>query len=104
MCTVVGVGVGTALSVQRKNAKYLALGGFAGTVADAAYSFGYLCRDLQLEYSAARSQAYKMSKEEESWNWNMSVIICTFTEFSFSEILSKNTKHKTHEKRNLKNR
>ena len=65
MCTVVGVGVGTALSVQRKNAKYLALGGFAGTVADAAYSFGYLCRDLQLEYSAARSQAYKMSKEEE---------------------------------------
>ena len=27
MCTVVGVGVGTALSVQRKNAKYLALGG-----------------------------------------------------------------------------
>ena len=65
MCTVVGVGVGTALSVQRKSAKYLALGGLAGTLGDAAYSFGYMCRDLQLEYSVARSQAYKLSKEEE---------------------------------------
>ena len=45
MCTVVGVGVGTALSVQRKSAKYLALGGLAGTLGDAAYSFGYMCRD-----------------------------------------------------------
>ena len=27
MCTVVGVGIGTALSVQRKNVKYLAAGG-----------------------------------------------------------------------------
>ena len=65
MCTVVGVGVGTALSIQRKNAKYLALGGLVGTMGDAAYSFGYMCTDLQQEYAVARKYAYSKSKEEE---------------------------------------
>ena len=65
MFTVVGVGIGTALSLQKKNVKYMALGAMAGTTTDAVYGFGFLCRDLSNKYQMARNAAYTESKKEE---------------------------------------
>ena len=61
---VAGVGVGTALSIQRKNMKYLALGGFVGTIGDAVFGYSYLCRDITMDYQRARNVAYLASKAE----------------------------------------
>ena len=65
MFTVVGVAVGSALSMQKKNVRYLAVGAFFGTVSDAAYGFGYACRELQNDYQTARNAIYIQSKAEE---------------------------------------
>ena len=70
MGTVVGVGMGTALALQRKNVKPFILLSFLGTVGDLAYGTMFSCRPLIDEmnkaYVAEAAAKAKEAKEKAS--------------------------------------
>ena len=53
MCLVVGLGIGTALSIQRRNLRPFVMGCTIGTMCDMAYGYCIVCRPLIDDYNKA---------------------------------------------------
>ena len=53
MCLVVGLGIGTALSIQRKNLRPFVIGCTLGTMSDMVYGYCISCKPLIDDYNKA---------------------------------------------------